>query len=127
MKADAMITQPARTHLAQLNVATALDDMTSARMSGFVSRLNKVNAVAERSPGFVWRLMDETGSATSLQYADDPRFIVNLSVWESPESLFDELTGNPAIRTGKALRLQSRRSIRLHHDFDGPGHAAPPT
>ena len=87
MKADAMITQPAGTHLAQLNVATALDDMTSARMSGFVSRLNMVNAVAERSPGFVWRLMDETGSATSLQYADDPRFIVNLSVWETPEDL----------------------------------------
>ncbi len=82
-----MMIQPANTHLAQLNVATALDDLASPRLSGFVSKLNKVNAVAERSPGFVWRLKDETGSATSLQFTENPLFIVNLSVWETPEDL----------------------------------------
>ena len=82
-----MMIQPDNTHLAQLNVGTALDDMASPRMSGFVSKLNRVNAVAERSPGFVWRLQDESGSATNLKFTENPLFIVNLSVWETPEDL----------------------------------------
>ncbi len=79
--------QPPGTHLAQLNVATALDDLNSARMADFVGALNRVNAVAERSPGFVWRLKDEGGNATDIQTSGDPRFIVNLSVWETAADL----------------------------------------
>ena len=80
--------QPENTHLAQLNVASALDDMMSDRMSGFVAATNRVNAVAERSEGFIWRLKDDNGeNATTLQVSDNPRFIVNLSVWETPKHL----------------------------------------
>jgi hypothetical protein len=81
------MTQPPNTHLAQLNVAQALDDMDSPRLAGFVGALDAVNAVAERSPGFVWRLKDDGGNATDIKVTSDPRFIVNLSVWETAEHL----------------------------------------
>lgn len=79
--------QPHGTQLAQLNVATALDDLDSPRLAGFVGALDRINAVAERSPGFVWRLKDEGGSAVDIKTSADPRFIVNLSVWETPADL----------------------------------------
>ena len=61
-----------------------LDD---PRMEGFVSRLDEINALAESSEGFVWRLKDETGNATNISAFPDPMLIVNMSVWESPETL----------------------------------------
>ena len=79
--------QPDNTFLAQANVATALDDIESARMADFIAALDRVNAVAERSPGFVWRLQDESGNATNIQTSEDPRFIVNLSIWETAKDL----------------------------------------
>lgn len=79
--------QPHGTQLAQLNVATALDDLDSPRLASFVGALDRINAVAEQSPGFVWRLKDEGGSAVDIQTAPDPRLIVNLSVWDTPSDL----------------------------------------
>ena len=57
-------------------------------MADFVARLDEVNQLAERSPGFVWRLQGENGNATELRFDEDPLFIVNLSVWESLDDLF---------------------------------------
>ena len=51
-------------HLAQMNVATALYPTDDPRMSGFMNRLDEVNALADASPGFVWRLQSESGNAT---------------------------------------------------------------
>lgn len=79
--------QPENTHLAQVNVATAVDDLESARLADFVAALDRVNGVAERSPGFVWRLKDDSGTSIDIQASDNPRYIVNLSVWETPEHL----------------------------------------
>lgn len=76
-------------HLAQMNVGTILHDLADPRMKGFVDNLERINALAEASPGFVWRLQDEAGDATGIQVTDDPRFIVNLSIWETAEALFD--------------------------------------
>ncbi len=78
-----------RHHLAQLNVGTLLHDIEHPAVKGFVDNLERINALAEASPGFVWRLQDEAGDATGIQVSDDPRFIVNLSVWETAEALFD--------------------------------------
>lgn len=79
--------QPHGTHLAQLNVATALDDLDSPRLASFVGALDRINRLAEQSPGFVWRLKDESGNAVDIQTSADPRLIVNLSVWETPADL----------------------------------------
>jgi hypothetical protein len=81
------IEQPAGHHLAQLNVGRIRDAMDSPRMAAFKANLDRVNAIAERSPGFVWRLQDETGNATSILTSPDPFALVNISVWETAEQL----------------------------------------
>jgi len=73
--------------LAQINVARALAPMDSPVMQGFVDQLEAMNALADRSAGFVWRLQTEEGDATSLQVFEDPMMIVNMSVWSSFDSL----------------------------------------
>jgi heme-degrading monooxygenase HmoA len=73
-------------HVAQLNIARLLAPIESPKLSGFVRRLDEVNAVADRAPGFVWRLQSESGNATDIRpWGDD--VIVNMSVWESVEAL----------------------------------------
>ena len=52
-------------HLAQINVGRLLHPLDDPRMADFVDNLDKINALAEASDGFVWRLKDETGNATS--------------------------------------------------------------
>ncbi len=74
-------------HLAQLNVGKLRYDQDDPRVADFMNNLDRVNGIAERSPGFVWRLQDETGNATSIVAFDDPKVLVNLSVWETPEAL----------------------------------------
>ncbi|GJM14387.1 MAG: hypothetical protein DHS20C12_27900 [Pseudohongiella sp.] len=74
-------------HLAQINIAKARDEMDTAVMAGFVSRLNEINALADEAPGFVWRLQSEDGDATSLRLFEDPLMVVNMSVWQDIETL----------------------------------------
>lgn len=76
-------------HLAQFNIARLRRPLDHPDTAEFVSALDEVNALAEASPGFVWRLTDdETGLSSSYVRAyDDPLTIINLSVWESPAQL----------------------------------------
>ncbi len=76
-------------HLAQLNIADLVAPIDSPQLAGFVALLPEINELAERSPGYVWRLTDDTGAdATSLR-PFGPEAIVNLTVWESVEALRD--------------------------------------
>lgn len=72
--------------IAQLNIATLLAPIDSPQLSDFVANLDRINALAEQSPGFVWRLQTEEGDATGIDYFGSDK-IVNLSVWESVEAL----------------------------------------
>lgn len=74
-------------NIAELNVGRLRYPVGDGRVADFVNNLNRVNAAAERSPGFVWRLKDDNGSATSMAAEDDPLLIPNLSVWEDVPSL----------------------------------------
>ncbi len=74
--------------LAQVNIARILAPLTDPIMAGFVARLDDINALADGSPGFVWRLQTEEGDATALRPYEDDRIIVNLSVWASLDDLF---------------------------------------
>ncbi|MBT9445034.1 MAG: DUF3291 domain-containing protein [Hyphomonadaceae bacterium] len=74
-------------HLAQINIGRLLYPQDDPRVAAFMDNLDAVNAVAERSPGFVWRFKDESGHATDVKLFDDPQIIVNASVWESAETL----------------------------------------
>jgi Domain of unknown function (DUF3291) len=75
-------------HLAQINIARMLAPMDNRVMAGFVSNLDKINALAEKSDGFVWRLKDDNNNATSIKIFEDDFLIVNMSVWENIETLF---------------------------------------
>ena len=77
-----------RYHLAQLNVARSLATMDDPLMADFVAWLDEINALAERSPGYVWRLQGEGGTSVELRVSDDPLYVVNLTVWESIDDLF---------------------------------------
>jgi len=70
-----------RFHLAQVNIGRARGEITDPIMAEFVARLPEINALAEASPGFVWRLQTEDGDATAVRPYDDARIMINLSVW----------------------------------------------
>jgi heme-degrading monooxygenase HmoA len=75
-------------HLAQINVAKIIgESISDPVMKKFVDQLEEVNALAEGSPGFIWRLKDDTNNATSLNPYNDQTIIINMSVWESLEHL----------------------------------------
>ncbi|MCK6623977.1 MAG: DUF3291 domain-containing protein [Anaerolineae bacterium] len=74
-------------HLAQVNIGRILAPLDGPLMAGFVARLDEINALADGTPGFVWRLQTEEGNATDLRPYDDDRILVNMSVWESLEDL----------------------------------------
>jgi len=73
--------------LAQLNVGRLRYPLDDPRMADFVNNLERVNGIADRSEGFVWRLKDDSGNATSIRAFENPLIIVNVSVWESVASL----------------------------------------
>lgn len=78
----------ARYHLAQVNIGRLRAPIGDPIMEGFQAQLDPINALADRSPGFVWRLQTDEGNATAIRpYAGDDRMAINMSVWESLESL----------------------------------------
>ena len=74
--------------IGQMNFATALAPLDSPVMAEFVENLDKINALAENSSGFIWRLMDESGNATSIDILTDPKSVLNVSVWRSVDDLY---------------------------------------
>jgi hypothetical protein len=74
-------------HLAQINVAKIVHDMDGPHMADFVAALDNINALAERSPGFVWRLIGDGGDATDVRFGDASDVLINMSVWTDIESL----------------------------------------
>lgn len=75
-----------RYELAQLNIAVMKEPLESPSMADFVANLDRINALAETSPGYVWRLQTEEGDATAVRPLGDDT-IINMSVWQDVESL----------------------------------------
>jgi hypothetical protein len=74
-------------HLAQANVARMRAPLDDPSMADFVALLDPVNEIADKSPGFVWRLQTETGNSADVRVFDDPRILFNMSVWTSIDAL----------------------------------------
>jgi hypothetical protein len=70
-------------HLAQVNIARMLAPLTDPIMAGFVAELDAINALADNSPGFLWRLQTPEGNATDIRPFEDDLILVNLSLWSS--------------------------------------------
>ena len=75
--------------VAEINVGRLLHPIADPRIADFVNNLDAINALAEASDGFVWRLKDASGNATSISAYEDPTILVNMSVWASPEALYE--------------------------------------
>ena len=90
--------------LAQINIGRIVAPVDDPRIADFIAQLAEVNALAERSPGFVWRLKSDSGNATDIVYCEDPFVLVNMSVWESVESLKNFTYG---LRHASALRQRA--------------------
>ncbi|WP_427450341.1 DUF3291 domain-containing protein [Litorimonas sp. WD9-15] len=77
--------------LAQLNIADARHPTEAPEMVGFTGRIDAINALADRAPGFIWRMVDdgpEDGALTLRMEGQGPMTLVNMSVWADIESLF---------------------------------------
>lgn len=74
-------------HLAQFNIARIRYPLDDPRMREFVDNVERVNGLADKIPGFVWRLQDESGHAMNMRVYDNPAILPNLTVWESVEAL----------------------------------------
>src|SRR5580658_9851797 len=82
-----MLVEMPKYHIAQVNIGRIKGPIEDPVMSGFVARLDEINALADSSPGFVWRLQTSAGNATYFRPYDDDRLLLNMSVWETIEAL----------------------------------------
>ena len=103
-------------HLAQINIAQMLAAIDDPIMAEFVAQLPPINALADQSPGFVWRLQSESGDATSIKIYDDELIIINITVWESVEFLREF-----AYRSAHVGVMRDRK--RWFEIFDDPYYA----
>jgi hypothetical protein len=76
-----------RYHIAQVNIGRIRAELSDPIMAGFVNRLDEINALADGSAGFVWRLQTDEGNATYFRPFNDGRMLLNMSVWMDVESL----------------------------------------
>ena len=74
-------------HLAQFNIARIKYPLDDPRMRAFVDNVERVNGLADKMVGFVWRLKDDSGHAMNMTVYGDPAILPNLTVWESAEAL----------------------------------------
>jgi hypothetical protein len=75
-------------HLAEINIGRLRAPVSDPSIADFVANLDRINALADGSPGFIWRLTGEGDNATDIQPdANDPLMALNMSVWESPQAL----------------------------------------
>jgi hypothetical protein len=99
----------AKFHLAEVNVGRLKAAIDHPMIKDFADNLDRINALAESSPGFVWRLKGDGNNATDLAIDGDPLFIPNLSVWEDVPSL-----GAFVYRSGH-IEIMRRRKEWFEH------------
>ena len=85
--------------------------MPDPRVVPFFEALDRVNALADVSPGFVWRLQDDSGNATAIQYSPDPLLAINMSVWTDADALFAYV-----YRSAHAPEMARRREYFSRYD-----------
>lgn len=91
-------------NIAQVNIGKMLAPLESPLMAEFTGNLDSINALAENSEGFVWRLKDDDNNATGIRIFDDGSLLVNMSVWKNIDVLFEY-----TFRTAHAEFLKRRR------------------
>jgi len=100
-------------HIAQINIGRLLAPIDDPSIAEFVAQLAPINALADSTPGFVWRLQTDSGDATSIRIYDDETIALNMSVWESVDALREF-----AYKSAHAGVMRDRK--KWFEKFDGP-------
>ena len=104
-------------HVAELNIGRLLYPIGDPRIADFVDNLGRVNAMAERMPGFVWRLVGDGSNDGALDlrpFADDPTMAVNMSVWQTVEHL-EQFVWNTVHKRFYARKQEWFGLMKSHH------------
>jgi len=101
-------------HIAQVNIARMLAPADSPVMADFVANLDRINALAESSIGFVWRLKSDDNNATSIKIFDDDYIIVNMSVWQNIDSLFEFVYRSAHVEIFKRRKEWFEKMMQMH-------------
>lgn len=113
-------------HLAQLNLADAIADMESPIMADFVNATDRINALAAKSPGYVWSREDrpEAEQEDRVSVFGKERLLVNMTVWESRAALFDFVykTGHKDIMIRKKEWFKKMPKMHMVLWFVPEGH-----
>ncbi len=101
--------------LAQLNIAEAIAPIDDPIMTDFVNNTERINALAEEHPGFVWRLKGEdSDDSYSIQAFDSEYMLVNMSVWKDRESLFDYVYNSGHVEIFKRRKEWFQKMPKMH-------------
>lgn len=103
-------------YLAQVNIAKRLAPMDDPIMQGFVNNLDKINAIADTAKGFIWRLKDEDKDEAAIIFIDDS-FIINMSIWENLETLFNYTYNSGHIEVFKRKKEWFSKMKMVHMAF----------
>ncbi|WNM35354.1 DUF3291 domain-containing protein [Streptomyces sp. Li-HN-5-11] len=103
-------------HLAQVNIGRIIAPLDSTELADFVAQQPEINALADRSPGFVWRMVDDEGAdATGLRPDEhDDMLLINCSVWESVEALRNFTYNSEHLRVLSRRREWFQRLAEAH-------------
>lgn len=103
--------------LAQVNIAEMLAPIDDPIMADFVNNLDRINELAEKSDGFVWRLKGDEGNATAITVFDNLFLIINMSVWESMQDLFNFTYQSAHVEILKRKKEWFHKMPRMHMAF----------
>ncbi|MBT8274333.1 MAG: DUF3291 domain-containing protein [Bacteroidia bacterium] len=104
-------------NLAQVNIAKMLAPIDDPIMADFVNNLDRINAIADKSEGFVWRLQGEENNATAIQAFEDDTLIINMSVWTDMNALFNFTYKSNHIEVFKRKKEWFSKLTDLHMAF----------
>lgn len=76
-------------HLAQANIGIAKYGYDDPEFADFVDNLDRINALADIAPGFVWRYVQEDEHEAGRDVFGDENVLFNMSMWESRDALMD--------------------------------------
>lgn len=96
-----------RYHLAQLNIAEMSMPYDDPGMADFVNNLDRINGIADDSPGFIWRYTEPDNTASAAIFGDT--MLVNMSVWADKQSLLDFTYKSPHVAIYKRRKEWFRK------------------
>ena len=101
-------------HLAQMNIAKFRLPQEHPVNADFVNNVDRVNAIAEEQPGYIWRYKGSGNNALDLKAFDDPNIAFNMSVWRDISSFADFVYRNNEHKTFMSRRKEWFDKIDFH-------------